>query len=38
MGNNSDEPEKMTSYRWKLARSITGYAIIGISVVAGLAI
>jgi hypothetical protein len=38
MGNNSDEPEKMTIYRWKLASRITGYAIMGISLVAGLAI
>jgi hypothetical protein len=38
MGNNNDEPEKMTSYRWKLARNITGYSILGIAAVAGLAI
>lgn len=38
MAKKDDEPEKMTSYRWKLARNITGYSIIGIAVVAGLAI
>jgi hypothetical protein len=38
MANNSDENEQMTSYRWKLASRITLYAIIGIALVAALAI
>ncbi len=38
MGNNSDEPERMTSYRWKLASRITLYSIVGIALVAGVAI
>lgn len=39
MGNNrSDDPEKLSNYRWQLARNITIGAIIGIAAVAALAI